>query len=61
MSLYFQGTEAYYAEEYDTAISKLEASINEFIKANDECRADCEGPFDQGWLPDFTSSIASVS
>ncbi|KAK3914415.1 Prolyl 3-hydroxylase 1 [Frankliniella fusca] len=59
VSLFSQGTDAYYAEEYDVAVTNMEASIKEFLKANDECRADCEGPFDQGWLPDFTSSIAN--
>ncbi|KAE8744370.1 hypothetical protein FOCC_FOCC008974 [Frankliniella occidentalis] len=59
VSLYTLGTEAYFKEEYDAAISNLEASLKEFFKASDECRADCEGPFDQGWLPDFTSSIAN--
>lgn len=53
------GTEAYYREEYKLAITNLEKSLREFFRAADECRADCEGPFDQGWLPDFTSSVAS--
>ena len=31
----------------------------EYIKAEDECRLSCEKPFDHGWFPDFTTSVAS--
>lgn len=58
--LYLAGTEAYFSENYASAVSNLEESLLEFLNAIERCRADCEGPFDQGWLPDFTPSITST-
>ncbi|XP_034231113.1 prolyl 3-hydroxylase 1-like [Thrips palmi] len=57
--LYLAGTDAYFSENYESAVSNLEESLHEFLNAVDRCRADCEGPFDQGWLPDFTPSITN--
>ncbi|XP_060516352.1 prolyl 3-hydroxylase 1-like isoform X2 [Cylas formicarius] len=33
--------------------------INYEAEAEDECRAQCEGPFDPGWYPDFVMSISN--
>lgn len=37
----------------------MEESLTEYIQAEEECRAQCEGPFDHGWYPDFIPSISS--
>lgn len=37
----------------------MEESLVAYLQAEEECRAQCEGPFDQGWYPDFIPSISS--
>ncbi|PNF23098.1 hypothetical protein B7P43_G09122, partial [Cryptotermes secundus] len=59
VSLYIHGAEAYQHEDYKSVISYIEESLEDYLRAEDECRAYCEGPFDQGWFPDFVSSIAN--
>jgi hypothetical protein len=59
VSLYIHGSEAYQHEDYMSVINYIEESLEDYLKSEEECRAYCEGPFDQGWLPDFISSIAS--
>ena len=39
----------------------MEEAIDKYMKTEEECRFDCEKPFDQGWYPDFVSSVASRS
>lgn len=38
----------------------MEDSLENYLQSEEECRANCEGPFDQGWFPDFIPSIAST-
>lgn len=38
----------------------MEESLASYLHAEDECRAQCEGPFDPGWYPDFVPAIASI-
>lgn len=59
MKLFNQGTEAYHDQKYSEVIKLFEASLKDLLNAEEDCRAYCEGPFDQGWLPDFVSSVAS--
>ncbi|XP_046482906.1 prolyl 3-hydroxylase 1 isoform X1 [Neodiprion pinetum] len=58
-AMYKDGVIAYYEENYPEVIEQLENSLKAYMKAEEDCRLYCEGPFDQGWLPDFTMSIAN--
>jgi hypothetical protein len=40
-------------------VQNFEESLGAYLQTEDECRAQCEGPFDQGWYPDLIPSIAS--
>ena len=57
--IYFQGVSSYEDEDYAEAVDLFEASLRLYLETEEECRFYCEGPFDQGWYPEFTSSIAS--
>ncbi|CAH1158417.1 unnamed protein product [Phyllotreta striolata] len=57
--LYVHGSEAYEYKDWDSVISNMEESLTEYLQAEDECRAQCEGPFDHGWYPDFIPSISN--
>lgn len=37
----------------------MEESLVSYLQAEEECRAQCEGPFDPGWYPDFVPAISS--
>ncbi|XP_024880411.1 prolyl 3-hydroxylase 2-like isoform X2 [Temnothorax curvispinosus] len=56
---YFRGIQAYEDENYAEAVAEFESSLESYIESEEECRIYCEGPFDQGWYPEFTSSIAN--
>lgn len=55
------GAAAYEKKEWKDVEHNMEESLVSYFQAEDECRAYCEGPFDQGWYPDFIPSIASKS
>ncbi|KAK9872974.1 hypothetical protein WA026_020322 [Henosepilachna vigintioctopunctata] len=57
--LYSHGAAAYEKKDWKSVINNMEESLTDFLQAGEECRAQCEGPFDHGWLPDFVPSIAS--
>ncbi|XP_054005345.1 prolyl 3-hydroxylase 1-like isoform X1 [Hylaeus anthracinus] len=59
VSMYLRAVSAYENENYAEAASLFEASLRSYLDSEEECRFYCEGPFDQGWLPEFTSSIAN--
>ncbi|KAK0162064.1 hypothetical protein PV327_008431 [Microctonus hyperodae] len=59
VNYYINGVKAYEDEFYDDAVEQFETSLREYMKAEDECRIYCEGSFDQGWLLEFTSSVAN--
>lgn len=59
VNYYINGVKSYEDEFYDDAVEQFETSLNAYMKAEDECRIYCEGSFDQGWLLEFTSSVAS--
>ena len=47
------------SEDWPKAIQYFETAIQAFLKSLDRCRLSCDKPFDQGWFPDFVSSVAS--
>lgn len=53
------GTAAYNNKDWQGVIENMEESVFAYLTATNECRAQCEGPFDQGWYPDMIPSIAS--
>ncbi|CAL4059374.1 unnamed protein product, partial [Meganyctiphanes norvegica] len=57
--LYIQGSNAYYDEDWLLAIEYMEKSLELYWEAEAECRLLCENPFDQGWFPDYISSVAN--
>lgn len=59
LAMFKAGVNAYDNENHLEVINQLEKSISAYIKAENDCRLYCEGPFDQGWHPDFTMSISS--
>ncbi|XP_031839217.2 prolyl 3-hydroxylase 1 isoform X1 [Nomia melanderi] len=59
VSTYFKAVLAYEDENYAEAASFFESSLASYLQSEEECRFYCEGPFNQGWHPEFTSSIAN--
>lgn len=53
------GSVAYDNKNWVDVIENMEESLAAYLTAADECRAQCEGPFDQGWYPDLIPSISS--
>ena len=60
VDFYIRGSEAYKKKDFERSTNYFELSLIEYLQAEEECRAECEGPFDQGWFPDFISSISST-
>ncbi|KAG7199780.1 hypothetical protein KM043_000443 [Ampulex compressa] len=56
---FFEGVDAYEREAYREAVARFESSLESYLNAEEECRFYCEGPFDQGWHPEFTASLAN--
>lgn len=56
---YIRGTLAYQENNFDLTLTHMEKSLKLFYDEYENCRFLCESPFDQGWFPDFVSSIAS--
>lgn len=56
---YIRGTLAYQDNNFDLTITHMEKSLELFYEEYKNCRFLCESPFDQGWFPDFVSSIAN--
>lgn len=59
VQMYFRGVRAYEDENYSEAVAEFENSLESYMESEEECRIYCEGPFDQGWHLDFTSSVAN--
>ncbi|KAH1022924.1 prolyl 3-hydroxylase 2 isoform X1 [Dendroctonus ponderosae] len=57
--LYVYGSDAYEKKDWDNAINNMEESLASYLHEEEECRAQCEGPFDAGWYPDFVPAIAN--
>ena len=56
---YVKATIAYKDNNFDLTITHMERSLKMFLEEYQNCRFMCENPFDQGWFPDFVSSVAS--
>lgn len=59
IQMYVRGVKAYENENYAEAVGEFESSLKSYMESEEECRIYCEGPFDQGWYPEFTSSVAN--
>jgi len=59
VDFYIRGSDTYQKKDYERAANYMEMSLSEYLLSEEECRAQCEGPFDQGWFPDFISSISN--
>ncbi|GAB0099517.1 hypothetical protein DMENIID0001_153890 [Sergentomyia squamirostris] len=59
VSFYLKGMDTYRESKWRESIDNLEKSLEIFIEEENACRAFCEGSFDQGWHPDFTTSTAN--
>lgn len=57
--LYIHGAAAYERKDWKSVEYYMEESLEQLLQSEEECRAQCEGPFDQGWFPDLIPSIAS--
>lgn len=50
----------YYSEgEWEKSVQYFEKAASDFITAEQECRLECEKPFDMGWFPDFVTAVAN--
>ncbi|KAK8403828.1 hypothetical protein O3P69_000128 [Scylla paramamosain] len=56
---YVKATVAYKENNFDLTITHMEHSLKMFLEEYQNCRYMCESPFDQGWFPDFVSSVAN--
>ncbi|KAF5305804.1 hypothetical protein FQA39_LY09140 [Lamprigera yunnana] len=57
--LYIHGVDAYDKKDWKSAENNMEESLISYIQAEEDCRALCEGPFNQGWFPDLIPAIAN--
>lgn len=58
--MFVDAIDAYNEEEFQKATQFFEESLFQYILAEDECRAFCDGEFDHGnWYPDFITAVAS--
>jgi len=56
---YLLGTDYYRAEDWEKLIEAMEEALKMYLVAEELCRVNCDKPFDMGWYPDFTSSVAN--
>ncbi|KAK3863987.1 hypothetical protein Pcinc_030286 [Petrolisthes cinctipes] len=56
---YVLATHTYDKADYKATITHMEKSLALYYEAYEDCRFLCENPFNQGWFPDFISSIAN--
>jgi len=59
MKPYLSGQTAYVEENWSEMVQAMEESLRLYLKEEDDCRLQCDKPFDQKWYPDFTSSVAN--
>lgn len=57
--LYAHGLDAYDKKDWKLVENNMEESLIAYLQAEENCRALCEGPFNQGWFPDLVPSIAN--
>jgi len=56
---YILGDSYHQEEDHSFVVWHMEAALSGYWTALRDCRTMCDEPFDQGWLPDFVSSIAN--
>lgn len=56
---YVRGDRAHADEDFEKSVEHMEAALTAYWRGLEDCRLMCEEPFDQGWFPDFVSSIAN--
>lgn len=57
--LYVHGASAYERKDWDSVVHNMEESLLSYLQSEEECRALCEGPFNQGWFPDFIPAVSN--
>ena len=53
------GVAAYNKEEWSIVIAEMERAVTSYLDAENQCRRNCEKPFDMGWFPEFVVSMSS--
>lgn len=56
---FLRGTDYYREENWHKVATSMEKALELYLKAEEECKFQCDKPFDMGWFPDFTTSVAS--
>ena len=56
---FLKATDHYRNEEWAKVTERMEKALALYLEAEEECRYECEKPFDMGWYPDFIASISS--
>jgi len=56
---YLAGQKHYSTEQWREMVEAMEDSLRLYLREEEECRLQCDKPFDQKWYPDFTSSVAN--
>lgn len=59
LNAYTTGVSEYEKQNYKKSVKLFENSLRDYLNSENECRIYCEGPFDQGWHPEFTSLLAN--
>jgi len=57
--LFYLAKESYEDENWSVSTLQFEEALSSFFIELENCRLLCEKSFDQGWFPDFVSSIAN--
>lgn len=57
---YLEALAAYEAGDFPAVVRRMEESLALFRAEYDECRAYCEGDYEQSWQPDFVTYTASM-
>lgn len=57
---YLEALRTYALENYTATVAHMERSLRLYQYEYEECRAFCEGDYEQGWQPDFVTATAST-
>jgi len=57
--LFQNGVDAYYNEDWSTAVQYIEKSLPEYFKEYDNCLALCDYPYDQSAFSELHQQIVS--
>jgi len=56
---FVSGDLSYTSGQWSDTVRYFEKALLEYFEAEENCRLDCEKPFEMGWYPDFVTSVAS--